>query len=74
MYLLQGADGLLFSLSSLVFFGSSSARQSGAFTDGVLGLGYGKSSIITQLKNLGMIRSVVGHYLSGQGGGFLIRD
>ncbi|KAH0750874.1 hypothetical protein KY290_030106 [Solanum tuberosum] len=41
------------------------------FTDGVLGLAYGKSSIVSQLSGLGLIRNVVGHCLSGQGGGFL---
>ncbi|KAK6132290.1 hypothetical protein DH2020_033990 [Rehmannia glutinosa] len=41
------------------------------YTDGVLGLGIGKSSILTQLRNMGLTRNVVGHCLSGQGGGFL---
>ncbi|KAL3840028.1 hypothetical protein ACJIZ3_024619 [Penstemon smallii] len=41
------------------------------YTDGVLGLGIGKSSIISQLRILGLTRNVVGHCLSGQGGGFL---
>ncbi|XP_009758779.1 aspartic proteinase Asp1 [Nicotiana tabacum] len=41
------------------------------FTDGILGLGNGKSSIVSQLSGLGLIRNVVGHCLSGQGGGFL---
>lgn len=39
--------------------------------DGVLGLGRGKSSIVSQLQNQGVIRNVVGHCLSGRGGGFL---
>lgn len=39
--------------------------------DGVLGLGKGKSSIVTQLHNQGLIRNVVGHCLSSRGGGFL---
>ncbi|KAF3653346.1 putative centromere-associated protein E-like [Capsicum annuum] len=41
------------------------------FTDGILGLGDGKSSILSQLSGLGLIRNVVGHCLSAQGGGFL---
>ncbi|CAK9168749.1 unnamed protein product [Ilex paraguariensis] len=41
------------------------------FTDGVLGLGSGKSSIVSQLQNLGLTQNVVGHCLSVQGGGFL---
>lgn len=41
------------------------------FTDGVLGLGIGKSSILEQLHSLGLTRNVVGHCLSAQGGGFL---
>ncbi|KAL2538486.1 Eukaryotic aspartyl protease family protein [Forsythia ovata] len=41
------------------------------YTDGVLGLGSGKSSIVAQLSDMGLTRNVVGHCLSGQGGGFL---
>ncbi|KAG8389761.1 hypothetical protein BUALT_Bualt01G0012200 [Buddleja alternifolia] len=41
------------------------------FTDGVLGLGVGKSSILAQLRNMGLTRNVVGHCLSGESGGFL---
>ncbi|XP_020226061.1 aspartic proteinase Asp1 [Cajanus cajan] len=40
-------------------------------TAGVLGLGNGRSSILSQLNSLGLIRNVVGHCLSGRGGGFL---
>lgn len=40
-------------------------------TAGVLGLGNGKSGILSQLTSLGLIRNVVGHCLSGRGGGFL---
>ncbi|KAK3026270.1 hypothetical protein RJ639_040482 [Escallonia herrerae] len=39
--------------------------------DGVLGLGKGKSSIVSQLHNQGLVRNVVGHCFSGGGGGFL---
>jgi hypothetical protein len=39
--------------------------------DGVLGLGKGKSSIVSQLSSLGLVRNVIGHCLSGHGGGFL---
>ncbi|GFP89823.1 aspartic proteinase asp1 [Phtheirospermum japonicum] len=42
-----------------------------SYTDGVLGLGTGNSSILKQLHNMGLTRNVVGHCLSGQGGGFL---
>ncbi|KAJ8535716.1 hypothetical protein K7X08_023436 [Anisodus acutangulus] len=41
------------------------------FTDGILGLGNGKSSIVSQMSSSGLIRNVVGHCLSGQGGGYL---
>ncbi|KAL7117929.1 hypothetical protein ACP275_03G103500 [Erythranthe tilingii] len=41
------------------------------YTDGVLGLGTGKSSILAQLRSKGLTRNVIGHCLSGQGGGFL---
>lgn len=39
--------------------------------DGVLGLGKGKSSIVSQLHSQGVIRNVVGHCVSSHGGGFL---
>ncbi|VFQ80692.1 unnamed protein product [Cuscuta campestris] len=39
--------------------------------DGVLGLGKGPTSILSQLKKMGVLRNVVGHCLSGKGGGFL---
>ncbi|KAG5019067.1 hypothetical protein AAZX31_06G109300 [Glycine max] len=42
-----------------------------ASTAGVLGLGNGKTSILSQLHSLGLIRNVVGHCLSERGGGFL---
>ncbi|XP_070669507.1 aspartic proteinase Asp1-like isoform X2 [Malus domestica] len=40
-------------------------------TSGVIGLANGKASIVSQLSHLGLTRNVVGHCLSGQGGGFL---
>ncbi|KAF8023659.1 hypothetical protein BT93_F0990 [Corymbia citriodora subsp. variegata] len=40
-------------------------------TAGVLGLGNGKASILSQLSNLSVIRNVLGHCLSARGGGFL---
>ncbi|GAU19554.1 hypothetical protein TSUD_303670 [Trifolium subterraneum] len=39
--------------------------------DGMLGLGRGKSSLISQLNNQGLVRNVVGHCLSAQGGGYI---
>ncbi|KZV23208.1 aspartic protein Asp1 [Dorcoceras hygrometricum] len=41
------------------------------YTDGVLGLGVGKSSILSQLHDMGLMKNVIGHCLSAQGGGFL---
>ncbi|KAI3499698.1 hypothetical protein L1887_35503 [Cichorium endivia] len=41
------------------------------YTDGILGLGLGKASILHQLQELGVTRNVVGHCLSAQGGGYL---
>lgn len=38
---------------------------------GVLGLGNGKANIVSQLHDIGLTRDVVGHCLSGRGGGFL---
>ncbi|KAL5555217.1 hypothetical protein UlMin_037453 [Ulmus minor] len=46
---------------------SSSAHH----LDGVLGLGKGKVSIVSQLHSQGLVRNVIGHCLSGRGGGFL---
>ncbi|KAL0697188.1 hypothetical protein Bca4012_064368 [Brassica carinata] len=40
-------------------------------TVGVLGLGKGKISILTQLVSAGLTRNVLGHCLSSKGGGFL---
>ncbi|XWS21648.1 hypothetical protein CRYUN_Cryun30bG0072400 [Craigia yunnanensis] len=40
-------------------------------TAGVLGLGKSKASISSQLSGMGVAQNVVGHCLSGQGGGFL---
>ncbi|KAL5820149.1 hypothetical protein ACOSQ4_023991 [Xanthoceras sorbifolium] len=39
--------------------------------DGILGLGRGKSSILSQLHSQNLVRNVIGHCLSGRGGGFL---
>ncbi|CAL5368846.1 unnamed protein product [Camellia sinensis] len=39
--------------------------------DGVLGLGKGKSSIVSQLHSQGLVRNVVGHCLSSKGGGYI---
>lgn len=39
--------------------------------DGMLGLGRGKSSLISQLNSQGLVRNVVGHCLSAQGGGYI---
>ncbi|XP_010547875.1 PREDICTED: aspartic proteinase Asp1 [Tarenaya hassleriana] len=39
--------------------------------DGVLGLGRGKVSILSQLHSQGYVRNVIGHCLSSLGGGFL---
>ncbi|KAF8018648.1 hypothetical protein BT93_H3518 [Corymbia citriodora subsp. variegata] len=41
------------------------------FLDGVLGLGKGKSGIVSQLSSQGLVRNVLGHCLSTHGGGYL---
>ncbi|KAI3761087.1 hypothetical protein L1987_51494 [Smallanthus sonchifolius] len=41
------------------------------YTDGVLGLGLGKASILRQLNELGVTKNVVAHCLSAQGDGHL---
>ncbi|XP_058097486.1 aspartic proteinase Asp1-like isoform X1 [Magnolia sinica] len=48
-----------------------SSSTSTLMTDGVLGLGNGKSSILSQLRGLNLVRNVTGHCISGQGGGYL---
>ncbi|KAK1371149.1 Aspartic proteinase Asp1 [Heracleum sosnowskyi] len=40
-------------------------------TDGVLGLGNGKSTILAQLRKLCLMQNVFGHCFSAQGGGYL---
>ncbi|KAJ9563099.1 hypothetical protein OSB04_008259 [Centaurea solstitialis] len=39
--------------------------------DGVLGLGKGKTGIVSQLHSQGLIKNIVGHCFSSRGGGFL---
>ncbi|KAF7840152.1 aspartic proteinase Asp1-like [Senna tora] len=39
--------------------------------DGVLGLGRGRASLISQLSSQGLLRNVVGHCLSTHGGGYM---
>ena len=39
--------------------------------DGLLGLGRGRSSLISQLNSQGLVRNVVGHCLSSIGGGYI---
>ncbi|KAI0496105.1 hypothetical protein KFK09_022412 [Dendrobium nobile] len=51
--------------------GPSSGPNGRSPTDGVLGLGSGKVSILSQLSELGICRSVVGHCLSRQSVGFM---
>ncbi|KAL3523439.1 hypothetical protein ACH5RR_016273 [Cinchona calisaya] len=61
-------------LSPRLAFGCGYDQLAGASShplDGILGLGKGKSSILSQLHNQGLVRNVVGHCLSGKGGGFL---
>ena len=41
------------------------------YTDGVLGLGNGKSTFLAQLRNLGVMRNVFGHCFSSREGGYL---
>jgi hypothetical protein len=48
-----------------------SGSHSPPSTAGVLGLGNGKASILSQLRNVGLTRNVLGHCLSGKGGGYL---
>ncbi|KAL8159167.1 hypothetical protein V2J09_000704 [Rumex salicifolius] len=45
--------------------------SSNPFLDGVLGLGKGKASIVSQLHAQGLTRNIVGHCLSGLGGGYI---
>ncbi|XP_047327273.1 aspartic proteinase Asp1-like [Impatiens glandulifera] len=41
------------------------------YVDGVLGLGHGKASIVSQLSKMGMIKNVIAHCLPSQGNGYL---
>ena len=49
------------------------SRKKRLIPEGILGLGYGKESILSQLKSQGLIQNVVGHCISGKkgGGGYL---
>ncbi|MFS7973059.1 putative nepenthesin [Helianthus anomalus] len=42
------------------------------YLDGVLGLGLGKVGILSQLQELGVTKSIVGHCFSSQGDGYLV--
>ncbi|XP_042472903.1 aspartic proteinase Asp1-like isoform X1 [Zingiber officinale] len=46
-------------------------QDASASTDGILGLGTGKVSILSQLSDQGVTKNVVGHCLGGKGGGYL---
>ncbi|XP_020220699.1 aspartic proteinase Asp1 [Cajanus cajan] len=39
--------------------------------DGMLGLGRGRTSLTSQLNSQGLVRNVIGHCLSAQGGGYI---
>ena len=39
--------------------------------DGILGLGRGKASIVSQLSDQGLTRNIIGHCLSPRGGGYI---
>ncbi|XP_061346885.1 aspartic proteinase Asp1-like [Gastrolobium bilobum] len=39
--------------------------------DGILGLGRGKASLISQLNSQGLVQNVIGHCLSSKGGGYI---
>lgn len=74
VFILPFANGSL--LKTHLAFGCGYNQQSSSVnspspTDGVLGLGRGKPSIVSQLGDLGLTRNVVGHCFSGQGGGYL---
>ncbi|XWS23715.1 hypothetical protein CRYUN_Cryun28dG0038900 [Craigia yunnanensis] len=71
---LRLVNGSLF--NPLLAFGCGSHLQKGSphpppTTAGVLGLGKSTASISSQLNGMGITKNVVGHCLSGQGGGFL---
>ncbi|KAG0492258.1 hypothetical protein HPP92_005656 [Vanilla planifolia] len=56
---------------SLVFGCGYDQHGEHSATDGVLGLGFGKASIPSQLRDLGVCRNVMGHCLGRQRAGFL---
>nr|GEZ09919.1 aspartic peptidase A1 family [Tanacetum cinerariifolium] len=45
--------------------------QNRPYVDGILGLGSGKEGILSQLRELGIIKHAVGYCLSTQGGRYL---
>ncbi|KAL5709435.1 hypothetical protein ACHQM5_020124 [Ranunculus cassubicifolius] len=62
-------------VGSRLVFGCGYDQQSPSSTsfkaDGVLGLGNGETGIVSQLRNIGLTRNVIGHCISAQGGGIL---
>ncbi|KAL3729100.1 hypothetical protein ACJRO7_033666 [Eucalyptus globulus] len=58
-------------LRSHVTLGCGYDQPGPSNVDGVLGLGKGGSSIVSQLSSQGLVANVLGHCLSTRGGGFL---
>ncbi|KAE8658993.1 aspartic proteinase Asp1-like isoform X2 [Hibiscus syriacus] len=61
---------VVYDVFSLRFMNGSLARLRLTF-GGVLGLSYGKASLLSQLQSFDLTRNIIGHCLSGKGGGFL---
>ncbi|XP_010912572.1 aspartic proteinase Asp1-like [Elaeis guineensis] len=58
----------------LVAFGCGQwvkVTETGALTDGILGIGFGEISIVSQLSSQGLFGKITGHCLNSNGGGFL---
>ncbi|KAJ1386634.1 Xylanase inhibitor, C-terminal, partial [Sesbania bispinosa] len=65
VYVLNFTNGVQLKIGYDQIFPDSSYNP----VDGMLGLGRGRSSLISQLNSQGLVRNVVGHCLGAQGGG-----
>ncbi|KAK7318408.1 hypothetical protein RJT34_03108 [Clitoria ternatea] len=73
VYLLNFTNGVQLKVRMALGCGYDQIFSPSSFhpLDGILGLGRGKTSLISQLNSQGLVRNVIGHCLSSQGGGYI---
>ncbi|KAG5058456.1 hypothetical protein AAZX31_05G181900 [Glycine max] len=73
VYLLNSSNGVQLKVRMALGCGYDQVFSPSSYhpLDGLLGLGRGKASLISQLNSQGLVRNVIGHCLSSQGGGYI---